>query len=48
MLLGSDPIGSEGLCLERKSSVDKLWPFICPSALDNDDPRVNPQRVGGA
>lgn len=48
MLLGSDPIGSEGLCLERKSSVDKLWPFICPSAPDNDDPRVNPQRVGGA
>ncbi|EEF52437.1 Gibberellin receptor GID1, putative [Ricinus communis] len=39
---GSDPIGSEGIDPESKASVDRLWPFICPSNPDNDDPRVNP------
>lgn len=26
--------------------MDRLWPFVCPSAPDNDDPRVNPVAKG--
>lgn len=26
--------------------MDRLWPFICPSNSDNDDPRVNPVAEG--
>lgn len=44
---GSDPIGSEAVDLDRKASVDRLWPFVCPSNPDNDDPRANPLAEGG-
>ncbi|KAL3505179.1 hypothetical protein ACH5RR_035020 [Cinchona calisaya] len=44
---GSDPIGSESLDPERKASVDRLWPMVCPSNPDHDDPRVNPMVDGG-
>ncbi|KAK9268663.1 hypothetical protein L1049_000420 [Liquidambar formosana] len=43
---GSDPIGSEALDPERKASADRLWPFVCPSNPDNDDPRANPVAEG--
>ncbi|KAA8537731.1 hypothetical protein F0562_027279 [Nyssa sinensis] len=43
---GSDPIGSEARDPDRKFSVDRLWPFVCPSSPDNDDPRVNPVAEG--
>ncbi|OMO74824.1 Alpha/beta hydrolase-3 [Corchorus olitorius] len=39
---GSEPIGSEALDPDRKAVMDKLWPFLCPSDPDNDDPRINP------
>ncbi|KAJ4701786.1 Alpha/beta hydrolase-3 [Melia azedarach] len=39
---GSDPIGSEAANPEAKAATDRLWPFVCPSNPDNDDPRVNP------
>ncbi|CAL0322444.1 unnamed protein product [Lupinus luteus] len=45
---GSEPIGSEALTPDqnRKAMLDKLWPFVCPSMPDNDDPRVNPVAEG--
>ncbi|KAK3231438.1 hypothetical protein Dsin_003319 [Dipteronia sinensis] len=43
---GSDPIGSEFLN-PASAAADRLWPFICPSNPDNDDPRVNPVVAGG-
>ncbi|KAJ1396937.1 Lipase, GDXG, putative histidine active site [Sesbania bispinosa] len=43
---GSGPIGSEALDPDRKAVVDRLWPFLCPSMPDNDDPRVNPVAEG--
>lgn len=39
---GSDPIGSEALDPDTKATTDSLWPFVCPTNPDNDDPRVNP------
>ncbi|PKI69763.1 hypothetical protein CRG98_009919 [Punica granatum] len=39
---GVKSIGSEAVDPERKASVDRLWPFICPTNPDNDDPCVNP------
>ena len=44
---GSVPVGSEADYPDDKSIinrdyVDRVWPFICPSNPDNDDPRVNP------
>ncbi|XP_022766479.1 probable carboxylesterase 2 [Durio zibethinus] len=44
---GSDPIGSEALDPARKAILDRLWPFVCPSNPDNDDPRVNPVATDG-
>lgn len=35
---GSNPIGSESVDPGRRASVDWLWPFVCPSAPDSDDP----------
>lgn len=43
---GSNPIGSESVDPGRRASVDWLWPFVCPSAPDSDDPRVNPVAEG--
>ena len=43
---GSVPIGSEAQDPSRKALVDRLWPFVCPSAPDNDDPRANPVAEG--
>ncbi|KAL6960294.1 hypothetical protein U1Q18_005666 [Sarracenia purpurea var. burkii] len=43
---GSVPIGSEALDPERKGMVDRLWPFVCPSSPDSDDPRINPVAAG--
>ena len=49
---GSTPIGSEAVDQEKKGSslavdsVEWLWPFVCPSMPDNDDPRVNPVAEG--
>ncbi|KAK2992282.1 hypothetical protein RJ640_020275 [Escallonia rubra] len=47
---GSKSIGSEGVSvstdLVSKSNNDRLWPFVCPSSPDNDDPRVNPVAEG--
>ncbi|KAK4859285.1 hypothetical protein QYF36_002786 [Acer negundo] len=43
---GSDPIGSESLHL-GSAKADRLWPLICPSNPDNNDPRVNPVVAGG-
>ncbi|WCJ35391.1 alpha/beta-Hydrolases superfamily protein [Euphorbia peplus] len=45
---GSGCIASEALDPDRKAAVDGLWPMICPSNPDNDDPRVNPVGDGGA
>ncbi|KAJ6400092.1 hypothetical protein OIU84_015698 [Salix udensis] len=49
---GSVRIGSEAgypddKFLVNRGYVDRVWPFICPSNPDNDDPRVNPV-AGGA
>ncbi|XVE70034.1 hypothetical protein DITRI_Ditri10aG0039200 [Diplodiscus trichospermus] len=44
---GSDPIGSEALDPNRKAIVDRLWPFLCPSNPDNNDPRINPVAIDG-
>ena len=38
---GSTPIGSEAVDPERKAWVDSVWPFVCPSMPDSDDPRLN-------
>ncbi|GMY28623.1 probable carboxylesterase 2 [Fagus crenata] len=43
---GSVPIGSEAQDPSRKALVDRLWPFVCLSAPDNDDPRANPVAEG--
>lgn len=43
---GSTPIGSEAADPETRASVEWLWPFVCPSMPDNDDPRVNPVAEG--
>lgn len=43
---GSVPIGSEALQPEKKAYLDRIWPFVCPSSADNDDPRVNPVADG--
>lgn len=39
---GKDPIGSEMNDLQRKSRVDSLWLFVCPSTTGCDDPLINP------
>ena len=40
---GSVPIGSEALNPGKKAYVDRIWPFVCPSAESgSDDPRINP------
>ncbi|KAL1546986.1 hypothetical protein AAHA92_23512 [Salvia divinorum] len=43
---GSDPIGSEGLDMEKKAYVDRLWNVVCPSC-PIDDPWINPVGSGG-
>lgn len=43
---GSTPIGSEAVDPERKAWVDSVWPFVCPSMPDSDDPRLNPVAEG--
>ncbi|KAG6438145.1 hypothetical protein SASPL_103082 [Salvia splendens] len=43
---GSDPIGSEGLDMEKKAYVDRLWNVVCPSC-PIDDPWINPVATGG-
>ncbi|KAK3039418.1 hypothetical protein RJ639_027667 [Escallonia herrerae] len=30
----------------KQVSQRRLWPFVCPSSQDNDDPRVNPVAEG--
>ncbi|XP_059635174.1 probable carboxylesterase 2 [Cornus florida] len=42
---GSDRIGSEALH-PAKDATSRLWPFVCPSSPDNDDPRNNPVAEG--
>ncbi|CAI0465233.1 unnamed protein product [Linum tenue] len=46
---GSTPIGSEPIYPQpdAKAVTERLWPFICPSSPDNDDPRVNPMTPDG-
>lgn len=42
---GVEPVGEEKKDLDRKAGVDRLWPFVCPSATHGcDDPRINPQK----
>ncbi|XP_059635573.1 probable carboxylesterase 2 [Cornus florida] len=43
---GSDPVGSEGLDPEWKAKMDGFWQMVFPSALENNDPRVNPVAEG--
>ncbi|KAF9602778.1 hypothetical protein IFM89_030934 [Coptis chinensis] len=43
---GSETIGSEANDPEGKGKVDRLWPFVCPSAPNNDNPQVNPVGAG--
>ncbi|KAF8377526.1 hypothetical protein HHK36_030908 [Tetracentron sinense] len=43
---GSQSIGSEATDPERKAFVDRLWPYVCPSMPDNDDPHINPVAAG--
>ncbi|XP_015885439.3 probable carboxylesterase 2 [Ziziphus jujuba] len=43
---GSVPVGSEALQPEKKAFVDRIWPLVCPSVPDNDDPRINPVAEG--
>ncbi|XP_010064185.2 probable carboxylesterase 2 [Eucalyptus grandis] len=43
---GSNPIGSEALPPNTRAYVDWLWPFVCPSKPDNDEPWVNPMTDG--
>ncbi|XP_059635576.1 probable carboxylesterase 2 [Cornus florida] len=38
---GSTPIGPEALH-PGKDAMSQLWPFVCPSSPNNDDPRNNP------
>ncbi|XP_042494463.1 probable carboxylesterase 2 [Macadamia integrifolia] len=44
---GSEPIGSEATVPSKKSFVDRIWPYVCPSNPDNDDPRINPMAADG-
>ncbi|XP_043715014.1 probable carboxylesterase 2 [Telopea speciosissima] len=39
---GSDPIGSESTEPIKKAFVDRVWPYVCPSNPNHDDPRINP------
>lgn len=39
---GSDPAGSEAANPDAMASVDRLWPFLCPSHPDHDDQSLNP------
>ena len=43
---GSVPVGAEALQPERKAYIDRIWPFVCHSSPDNDDPRINPVADG--
>ncbi|KAF8023126.1 hypothetical protein BT93_F0583 [Corymbia citriodora subsp. variegata] len=43
---GSNPIGSEALPPNKRADVDWLWPFVCPSKPDSDEPWVNPVADG--
>lgn len=45
---GSDPVRSESLDPEGKAFGDRLWPLVCPSRPDYDDPCINPVAEGGA
>ncbi|XP_010275601.1 PREDICTED: probable carboxylesterase 2 [Nelumbo nucifera] len=38
---GATPIGSEAMA-PVKALFDRLWPYVCPSQPDNDDPQINP------
>lgn len=44
---GSNIIGLEAVDPNTKLLQDRLWPTICPSNPDNDDPRNNPIADGG-
>ncbi|CAI9763654.1 unnamed protein product [Fraxinus pennsylvanica] len=44
---GSNIIGSDAVDPNTKLLQDRLWPTICPSNPDNDDPRNNPMAEGG-
>ncbi|KAL0314825.1 UNVERIFIED_CONTAM: Tuliposide A-converting enzyme 1, chloroplastic [Sesamum angustifolium] len=44
---GSDPVNSELLNPVMKALGDRLWPVVCPSCPDYDDPKINPVAEGG-
>ncbi|KAK4390583.1 putative carboxylesterase 13 [Sesamum angolense] len=44
---GSDPVNSELLNPVMKALGDRLWPVVCPSCPDYDDPKINPVAGGG-
>ncbi|KAL0351977.1 UNVERIFIED_CONTAM: putative carboxylesterase 2 [Sesamum calycinum] len=44
---GSEPVRSELLDPARKALGDHLWPMVCPSCPDYDDPKINPVADGG-
>ncbi|PKU75526.1 probable carboxylesterase 2 [Dendrobium catenatum] len=45
---GSEPIGSESTDPAVRSTVEKLWQFVCPNSTGPDDPRINPLAVDAA
>ncbi|KAF9602776.1 hypothetical protein IFM89_030932 [Coptis chinensis] len=44
---GSEPIGSEATGdPEWKDFLNRLWPFVCPSVPNHDNPQINPVGAG--
>ncbi|KAK3423191.1 hypothetical protein EUGRSUZ_F00244 [Eucalyptus grandis] len=43
---GSSPIGPEALHPDKRAELDWIWPFVCPSTPDSDEPWINPMADG--
>ncbi|KAK4429028.1 putative carboxylesterase 13 [Sesamum alatum] len=44
---GSDSVESESLDPVMKAIGERLWPLVCPSSPDYDNPMINPVAEGG-
>jgi acetyl esterase/lipase len=44
--IGSETVYPDDKAVINRGFLDMLWPFICPSNPDNDDPRLNPVAEG--
>ncbi|KAF8023127.1 hypothetical protein BT93_F0584 [Corymbia citriodora subsp. variegata] len=43
---GSSPIGEEALHPDRRADLEWIWPFVCPSTPDSNEPWINPMADG--